>query len=64
MISSDQQHTWYPYIMTNTNSLIQPSVIRPDIGQLNLLAFLRDKRSEFIYTSTSADDGEMSCDIM
>ena len=56
-ISSDQ-HTWRQFNVTKSNYLVQPSVIRPQVGVASLLAYMRDRRAQHIYSSTSTDDGE------
>ena len=56
MISWDQQ-TWVSHPIPHSNYLIQPSIIRPLFTQFLLRAFLRDRCSQHIYTSTSTDDG-------
>ena len=57
LITSDQVN-WDTYPVQGSNYLVQPSVIRPQFNQPTLLAFFRDKRQEYIYNSTSYDDGD------
>ena len=45
------------YPMSGSNYLIQPSIVRPDPEREGLLAFLRDKRSQYIYTTGSNNEG-------
>ena len=42
----------------NCTYRVQPSVVRPKEGNPTLLAFYRDRKAEYIYTSTSKDDGK------
>ena len=56
MITSDQE-TWWAFPIPHSNYLIQPSIIRPHPSNPFLLAFLRDRRAQHIYTTNSTDDG-------
>ena len=55
-ISSDQK-TWTQFNMSASNFLVQPTVIRPQVGVAFLVAYLRDRRAQNIYMSTSKDEG-------
>mmetsp|Transcript_46141 Transcript_46141/g.88044 ORF Transcript_46141/g.88044 Transcript_46141/m.88044 type:complete len:492 (+) Transcript_46141:167-1642(+) len=57
MRTADHGETWEQSTMSSKGQfLAQPSVVRlPDSG--NLLAFFRDRKGKWIYTSTSTDDG-------
>jgi hypothetical protein len=56
MRTSDQGATWQESRMSQAGQyLAQPSVVKLQNG--DLLAFYRDRRAEWIYTSVSTDEG-------
>jgi predicted neuraminidase len=52
-LSRDKGLTWKECLMAGTEGKIQPTVV--SLGPRHLLAFLRSRASDFIYSSTSAD---------
>ena len=50
--------SWGNIDFTDTDNLVQPSVVRPSPGGEALVAFFRDRNSENVYRATSDDDGE------
>lgn len=48
---------WLEHYFTNSQHLVQPSVIRPVANSTKLIAFFRDRRAQYIYRATSTDDG-------
>ena len=55
-ISTDHK-TWVQYNMSKSNHLVQPTVIRPNLGVAFLQVYLRDRKAKHIYTSNSTDEG-------
>ena len=55
---SRNHQSWNNYSVGGSNYLVQPSVIRPTPGKSYLLAYFRDRRAEYIYSSVSTDEGE------
>lgn len=49
--------SWTKIPFNNSGYLVQPSVIRLKVGEPALRVYYRDRRAQFIYTATSADDG-------
>ena len=55
-ISQDHK-AWKEYSISKSNYLVQPSIVRPTPNKSYLVAFFRDRRAVYIYTSTSTDEG-------
>jgi predicted neuraminidase len=57
-VSPAEPGIWGNIDFTDTDNLVQPSVVRPSPGGEALVAFFRDRNSENVYRATSDDDGE------
>ena len=58
LISDPQEKSWTRVNIPNSDSLVQPSVVRlTPRNNDTLLCFFRDRQSRHIYSSTSTDEG-------
>ncbi|KAK3108234.1 hypothetical protein FSP39_003752 [Pinctada imbricata] len=50
--------SWLDHEFTDSEYLVQPSVVRPKPGESKLIVFFRDRRAQYIYRAESPDDGK------
>ena len=54
---SQDHKTWKEYTVKDSNYLVQPSIIRPEMNASSLTAYFRDRRHSHVYSAMSKDDG-------
>ena len=57
-VSHDHGKSWDEQEYKDSGHLVQPSVIRPKPDVKYLMTYFRDRKAEWIYQTTSTDEGE------